>query len=311
MADVALRLPRELELKIFREASMQHPRGIPTLMRVASWVKESVERLLSGALVIIQKPSPDAFPHPDTPFPVLSPEIFDHLVAQSHSRSLIAQLTERLLFGGWLSESDISAVLQRCPAVHAVTIETHTPTRGAVDLFRQFRARSRPVDMFSALLHLRRLTGNLMLLFGMTLSQSVELSALARLTHLHLLWHHDPWLWDAVLALPALTHLAIDTGDRYHEVVQHDVLSLNRLLDTLSDPHMSLSVFVMAYQRLAHIPLDERLMEHPACLLFHRGMARMGWPEWQDDWKAGVLCGSGFWERVDELAKERRGLLGN
>ncbi|KAF7288793.1 Aldo-ket-red domain-containing protein [Mycena indigotica] len=50
------------------------------------------------------------------------------------------------------------------------------------------------------------------------------------------------------------------------------------------------------------VPLDERLIEHPACLLVHQGI---GWPEWQDEWTGGATS-AGFWERVDKMLAERR-----
>ncbi|KAF7288487.1 Aldo-ket-red domain-containing protein [Mycena indigotica] len=80
-----------------------------------------------------------------------------------------------------------------------------------------------------------------------------------------------------------------------------DAPPLDMLLDVLSDPHRRLNVFVLSYQRWEGAA-DERLIEHPACLLVHQGI---GWPEWQDEWTGGATS-AGFWERVDKMLAERR-----
>ncbi|KAF7288495.1 Aldo-ket-red domain-containing protein [Mycena indigotica] len=252
-------------------------------MRVAWWVKECVEPLLYNVLSLRD---PEAGPTLNTPFPVLSPSAFRALIEDPRRQAFIAQSTG-LRLDGELSSSELS-ILNSCPPLQDVVILP----RGLI---------FSTADVLGTLPNLRRLTTNLLSLYMMTASP--DLSAPTRITHLHLSFYHRwPQVWPPPLALRALTHLAIDTKEWYHDILQRDAPPLDMLLDVLSDPHRRLNVFVLSYQRVGKVPLDERLIEHPACLLVHQGI---GWPEWQDEWTGGATS-AGFWERVDKMLAERR-----
>ncbi|KAF7288481.1 Aldo-ket-red domain-containing protein [Mycena indigotica] len=258
-------------------------------MRVAWWVKECCGRQC-GAAAVQRLESSGSGGWSDSQYTI--PSLVAVCLQGAHRRpppagTFIAQSTG-LRLDGELSSSETNSILNSCPHLQDVVILP----RGLI---------FSTADVLGTLPNLRRLTTNLLSLYMMTASP--DLSALTRITHLHLSFYHRwPQVWPPLLALRALTHLAIDTKEWYHDILQRDAPPLDMLLDVLSDPHRRLNVFVLSYQRVGKVPLDERLIEHPACLLVHQGI---GWPEWQDEWTGGATS-AGFWERVDKMLAERR-----
>ncbi|KAF7309267.1 hypothetical protein MIND_00297000 [Mycena indigotica] len=280
--------PPDLERLIFRLAAVNsNPDGIRVLMLVAWRVKDWVEPLLYRAIVI----GPFPLGSISSTIPLITFETFDRVV-ELKGRSWLARTVQHLLLSS-LRPAEITKVLQICTGLRRIMVFAVASFHGALD----------PVS------GLRVFQGRLSDFFDLAALQ-YQIShrpCLAHLTHAEFLDEvslssaDNERLWQDVLLLPSLTHLACSTNQ------------WNALPSQMSDhvvaalfPAGGLQVFALiryvAGGGSKELRLGLALRRHPGFVFLADGIGF-----WARNWSDGTTMNrSGdYWMQAEDFVQKR------
>ncbi|KAF7310315.1 hypothetical protein MIND_00405600 [Mycena indigotica] len=292
-------LPVEMELTIFELAALFLPKDIPKLVLVAKRVREWVEPLLYRTLVFTSEDCPALAELPSCDW-----DEFTEMVA-TKGRDFLGRAVRNVLAPRF-TDADVRAVVDACSGLENLyliwgsfwqhcLVRTHAPNESHASL-----PSPRPV------LKLRRLYGQLEYLVDVDRTDFATTPLFAHVTHLELF--SDPFESDTlddavrgyerVLAMPALTHLAIGSnGDDFRAGVYEELLG--------GSASTQLCLFVVLLDGVAlieSITPPRALTRDPRFVVNRPTDVRKS----AADWQYGCLRAEDYWARAERFVAQRR-----
>ncbi|KAF7369485.1 hypothetical protein MVEN_00278200 [Mycena venus] len=261
-------LPPELEREIFERCALSWPTSVPKLMLVTKCVKEWVEPLLYRIIALAQY-------GPVTGIPCFTDDVISTAIRQKPPTFFHGAVRHLMLITHDASDVDYETVLSVCG--------------GLEDLW--FLNLDNVEDAWIPLIEclpLRRLCAP----SGLCSMLSPASGVFSRLTHLYLRDQiQDAELSVAALiALPTLSHLALDDHTFVHQC--HKILELPRPISVL--------IFMRYY------PADWEGQEVVARLAQDMRFVLMNLRNFAKDWQLGAQFGNDYWSAAETFIAKRR-----
>ncbi|KAJ6569223.1 hypothetical protein B0H19DRAFT_1134904 [Mycena capillaripes] len=273
-------VPTELERVIFEMAADTRPLAIPTFMLVARRAKEWVKPLLYRTVSVCEKEK-------DVPEGHLFFRI-DTLLQMIQSGNFPGHAVRKILIQ---VDGDRAALLSACPNTENLWINADL----GPNLFPQI-----------SVLPLKRLTCNLMMLFGPERPMDFTHRLFSRLTHFEILDSMlfnasgrdiDPTMLLNLALIPHLSHLAFAHVEDFSDVGFIDFfLPLLRTCKSLRvlivlDPYIH--TVIAQHKDKEELAQDERFVVME-CKFF------------TGDWILGAHTGTDYWSRAEDFVAKRR-----